>query len=822
MADPKEREAERKNELPAELSPEWLKQKQVSPLNDAVWRFLLIVAAGCILAWAVPALLGLKGIFGHWMAALLTLVSWVFAIRLLLLESRAKKFWIIWLAVGVIPLLAITDTSGGWIASIFSFFFLLFRRYRPYRHLTAQRQRWLFFIGIVVFILLTIAWPSFDTALKANAALDKAQATAPPAGWMAIQMHALLDYGLSSLCYFWFFSLFNLFFGIRLNFMRLKPKLAVSALLIAFIPILLVLFLAMAALYGLLGESRALRASAILKDWATAAVRDPNFFSDFSMTSLTYQKTGDQAETIARQGEKPAWWGELTAALQQEKLSLAGISVEGTGHYFWAKGEVWLLDLSRYYDSPASLRGCRVDRVMLDRLAKILNCDVEIYQTSPIDLFPSRGKEPVKVSLDEKQIGEAIKGKLEAEREKEQAAKTSSPSSRPSLWKKTLYFGMSDLEVIALEAGKLSRRNLLLATKGSLSRIFGELLSQENPLTRVVFGALMAIAFFLLILEAAALLFTFRITGGITKAVNALHRGTRRIAEGDLDTEIEIPNQDEFGDLAFSFNQMAKAVKKGREEAVARGVLERELETARQIQQKLLPHAMPQVPGFEICGTSLPSRKVGGDYFDFIETQTGELGVAIGDVSGKGMPAALLMANVQASLHAQVIETGAVSEMVSRMNNLLVQSTDSNMFVTFFCGYLNRSKSSLTWTNAGHNPPLLVRSNAQVERLESAGLMLGFLPDQAYPQEETPIQPGDVLILFTDGITEASAPIEGEKREHFGDQRLIDTVLASRTESAPEIQAAILKAVSLFTADAAQEDDITLVVVKRAAPQSGG
>jgi sigma-B regulation protein RsbU (phosphoserine phosphatase) len=240
------------------------------------------------------------------------------------------------------------------------------------------------------------------------------------------------------------------------------------------------------------------------------------------------------------------------------------------------------------------------------------------------------------------------------------------------------------------------------------------------------------------------------------------------------------------------------------------------LETARKIQEKLLPHEMPQFLGFEIAGTSIPSKQVGGDYFDFLDLGKGRLGIAIADVSGKGIPAALLMANLQASLHAQTFETEKVADVTARINNLLVKSTDSNMFVTFFYGLLNRSNSTFTSTNAGHNHPLLLRADRTTERLAEGGLVLGFLPDQKYAQQITILHPGDVLVLYTDGITEARTPDEealGEKL--FGEDRLVQIVKKNASLSAREIQSAILQAVSNHTKNTPQGDDITLVVIKR-------
>ena len=164
----------------------------------------------------------------------------------------------------------------------------------------------------------------------------------------------------------------------------------------------------------------------------------------------------------------------------------------------------------------------------------------------------------------------------------------------------------------------------------------------------------------------------------------------------------------------------------------------------------------------------------------------------------------------------EVIRPAEVGEVTSRINDLLVDSTDANMFATFFYGILDRSVSAFTSTNAGHNPPMLLRKDGRIERLETGGLLLGFMADQEYQQKAVTLEPGDVLVLFTDGITEAvDSTLETVAGHLFGEDRLVDVIKANRTGTAREIQYAILAAISEFTGSSPQSDDITLVVMKR-------
>ena len=176
------------------------------------------------------------------------------------------------------------------------------------------------------------------------------------------------------------------------------------------------------------------------------------------------------------------------------------------------------------------------------------------------------------------------------------------------------------------------------------------------------------------------------------------------------------------------------------------------------IQVRLLPANEPTLTGFEVTGASIPSREIGGDYFDFLAQGEDKIGIAIGDVSGKGMPAALLMSNLQASLHGQVLHQESVAGVVKNVNDLIVHSTDPHMFATFFYGLLDVSQATLTCTNAGHNPPLHLMADGSIEELTVGGLLLGMVGDQVYQQETVELAPGEVVVMYTDGITEAVGP----------------------------------------------------------------
>jgi sigma-B regulation protein RsbU (phosphoserine phosphatase) len=251
-----------------------------------------------------------------------------------------------------------------------------------------------------------------------------------------------------------------------------------------------------------------------------------------------------------------------------------------------------------------------------------------------------------------------------------------------------------------------------------------------------------------------------------------------------------------------------------RAEIAERERVNRELEIAREVQQRLFPQKLPQVKGLDFAGYCRPALGVGGDYYDFIHLDDGSLGIAVGDVSGKGIAAALMMASLQASLRGQAITMcTTVSEMIERINRLVFEASADNRYATFFYASYDPGTCKLRYVNAGHNPPILLRTrelSTCVHRLEEGGTVIGLFPGAPYREETIQLCPGDILVAFTDGITEALNYDQAE----FGEQNLIDGILQQNFRSAADIIASILERVDSFTSDAPQHDDMTLVTVR--------
>jgi sigma-B regulation protein RsbU (phosphoserine phosphatase) len=244
----------------------------------------------------------------------------------------------------------------------------------------------------------------------------------------------------------------------------------------------------------------------------------------------------------------------------------------------------------------------------------------------------------------------------------------------------------------------------------------------------------------------------------------------------------------------------------------AERLLAKDLAQAAEIQNRLLPTSAPEVPGVDLAGYNAACRTVGGDYYDFLTYPDGRVALVVADVSGKGMPAALLMSSLQARVQVLFDDPTELAALVTRLNRIIVKNSPVNRFISFFIGVLDPHSDQITYVNAGHNPPLLVHCNGAVERLEGGGLLLGILAAAQYEQRTCHLEQGDVVVLFSDGVTEASRP---DVDEEFGEDRLAATLAELSCESAKSIIEAINQRVHDFTGGAPPADDITLVVARR-------
>jgi len=236
-----------------------------------------------------------------------------------------------------------------------------------------------------------------------------------------------------------------------------------------------------------------------------------------------------------------------------------------------------------------------------------------------------------------------------------------------------------------------------------------------------------------------------------------------------------------------------------------------DLEQAAIIQRGFLPLRAPSIPGLDVAGHNAACRTVGGDYYDFFGYPDGRLGMVLGDVSGKGLPASLVMTSLHATVHMLAEEPDDLARLVSRLDRFVASHCPTNRFVSLFFSVLDSRTGAMTYCNAGHNPPFLVRADGSIERLKGGGTVLGIMPDLGYEERRCQMDPGDMVVLYSDGVSEASNPQD----EEFGEDRLAAILRASRTQPAEIIVEKVNAAVAEWGAGAPVADDVTLVVVRR-------
>ncbi len=249
-------------------------------------------------------------------------------------------------------------------------------------------------------------------------------------------------------------------------------------------------------------------------------------------------------------------------------------------------------------------------------------------------------------------------------------------------------------------------------------------------------------------------------------------------------------------------------------EVAARASSARELAIAAEVQQTLLPQECPQMSGLDYAGASRPALGVGGDYYDFIRFSENQLGIAIGDVSGKGIPAALLMATLRAYLRSQTDRAGDPAQIIATLNRLLYESSSANRYATFLYAQYDASTGVLTYTNAGHNPPFVLRRHgnlSSIVRLDPCGPVIGFLLECSYTARSIVLEPGDLLLAFTDGISEAMNAGD----EEWGEERLMELLCANSTLTARALIDRVMTEADAFAEGALQHDDMTVVAVRR-------
>jgi sigma-B regulation protein RsbU (phosphoserine phosphatase) len=361
----------------------------------------------------------------------------------------------------------------------------------------------------------------------------------------------------------------------------------------------------------------------------------------------------------------------------------------------------------------------------------------------------------------------------------------------------------------------------LLVVRARLSSILAAILTQGGDMS----GGALLITFYVLtvaflIVGIAGLAIGISMSRSITGAVHTLYAGTQRVMRGDFSQLIPVSGRDQLAELSTSFNSMTQNLERLLVVAKEKERMETEIEIARGVQDQLYPKAPPVFEGLEVLGKCDPARMVSGDYYDY-QLVDGKLAIAIGDVAGKGISAALLMATIQAAMRMELRASAdltasrnglrfSTARMVSELNQQLYATTSPEKYATFFFAIYDQATGVITYTNAGHLQPVLIRDGAPT-RLDVNGTVVGAFPFSKYEESKLTLQSGDLLVCYTDGISEP----ENEYGEMFGEERLIELVAKNAARDDARIIESVMEAVRQWTGVPELSDDMTLLLARR-------
>ena len=375
--------------------------------------------------------------------------------------------------------------------------------------------------------------------------------------------------------------------------------------------------------------------------------------------------------------------------------------------------------------------------------------------------------------------------------------------------------GFSKLDATYLEAGEKAgeRQPVFAAFKARPSVLNGRIFSSLGEFSGSKVVGFELIAALLLLLQVVAVVTGIVLTRAITGTVDKLYAATQQVQEGDLTHTVKIERRDQLGILGESFNLMTGSIRSLIEEQKQRQRLENEISIAREVQNQLFPQRVPLVPGLEIEAICKAARMVSGDYYDFIELSPTKVAIAIADISGKGISAALLMASLQAALRSQLLAPGSdtlsTAELVSRLNRHLVRNTADDRFATFFIGVYDSETRLLRYTNAGHLPSFCLCGD-QAFYLDKGGMVLGVFEDYEFVEGTETVPPNAVLIAYSDGLVEP----ENVYGEEFGITRLRDAAMRLNGSTPRTIALGMMQAVEDWAGTPEQADDMTVIVAR--------
>jgi phosphoserine phosphatase RsbU/P len=645
---------------------------------------------------------------------------------------------------------------------------------------------------------------------------------------------------------------------------RLRNRLIVTYVFIGVIPAVLLLAMAFITLYGLAGQFSVF----VLTSEIHAQLRSLESVNAAVSNELAaHLERGDipAAESLAGLKKRdPAWGHRRICAWYKDKTLPMCDEAKGTALIVpgFVKGRfgdivrdraalhlrvVTVLPLSS--GSLTVITSEPFDKQLVGNIAADLG-EITLYASEGLDqttgekpTAPSAAAGETRVDFSNSKKGivvsEGKQGNAQAEQQQLQPTFTvGTVPEQASGLDPEITFG-TPVSVMDWTSGNHERFGALVKVRTRPSVLYGHLFAALGEFVQGVEYILLGVAAIFAIIELIALFIGTRMTRTVTLAVAQLHEATRHVDRGDFSHRIPIRSQDQLSELARSFNSMTTSIEKLILEQKEKQRLEGELAIAQEVQDQLFPKQLSGLESLDVHGFCRPARTVSGDYYDFLCANSDRMILAVGDISGKGISAALLMATIHSAVRAYSVESlpqmqmrepvviGAVagsgrmmaawpegievspSMLLRLLNHQLYESTPPEKYATLFLGIYEGSSRRLTYSNGGHLPPILIGENGSIRRLEAGGTVVGLFDDVPYDEGSVQMHAGEVLVAYSDGVTEPENDF-GE----FGEQRLIDLVSENRHLPLEEISQIVTSAVDTWIGDHEQPDDVTLVLAR--------
>jgi len=587
---------------------------------------------------------------------------------------------------------------------------------------------------------------------------------------------------------------------------RLRNRLIVAYLFIAVVPVVLLLTMVGLAAYGLYLQLGAHLLHDDLQNRISIITGDADAIAGAIQDAINRGAAAGDESVLARPEvaaliqSVQSQWPEIRVHPNHGQRLLAGRNNREYTGLVEERGELWIASVQTRSTRSGPIFvfvGAPVTPGFLDKLASELG-PVQMMLLEPADQTRRTG---ISIEIENRSYVPGL-----------QILSRNRKLSQPANFLDIPVRGASTLEALHHDPERDAAPVPVLASfvvrLSALNRQLGTSVGAVGP---ILLGLLALAGVIFLVLETAALITGVVLTRTITRAVGDLYDATLRVRRGDFSHRVRVHQRDQLGALGESFNEMTASVSELIDEQRRRQRLENELSIAREVQEQLFPRSLPQLPGLQVAAICRPARSVSGDYYDFIRLAPSRLGIALADISGKGISAALLMASLQASLRSNAMLDGhtGTAKLVERLNQQLFKNTSDDRYATFFYAVYDCDAKTLTYTNAGHLAPFFVHAG-KVQQLDEGGTVVGLFEEVPYTQGTLRVEPGSMLVAFSDGLTEP----ENVYGEEFGMQRLKEEVLRQTNAAPPRVAENLIAAAEQWAGSAEQADDITVVVAR--------